>query len=99
MYIYTYLRGWRGTVGSLDRDRSAQTNKKTWASVYWGLRGKAEGYGFIESEISNSTVSRVLHQPLAEAWQPGCMAGRHPGKQAARSGTQSTTPTAFRTGI
>ena len=35
----------------------------SWASIYWYMNEK-KGYGFIEFEISNSTTSTVLRQPL-----------------------------------
>ena len=53
------LRGWRNAVGSLIEMVLAQTNLSR-ASPYWYTREQKEGYGFIELEISSSTISTVF---------------------------------------
>ena len=56
------MRGWWTTVGDLiEFSRVAETTSR--ASMYWHMRN-TEGYGFIEFEISKSTISTVFCQPL-----------------------------------
>ena len=37
----------------------------SWASSYWYMPGQTRGYGFIEFEISSSTISILFRQPLS----------------------------------
>ena len=54
---------WRNTFGNLIETCWFEQNLSR-ASIYWHVPETAEGYGFVEFEISNCTISTVSRQPL-----------------------------------
>ena len=58
------VTGWQNTVGSLIKSfwlKQPITSLNLFVSMW-----NTEGYGFIEFEISNSTISKVFRQPLMQ---------------------------------